>query len=579
MKQLFLTVLCIVAMLLSVMPASAQTQQELEDELLGTVSAQYESNGDPGLISGGDGDLGGASYGAYQFASAYNIPYTFAKWCVSSGTDKTIGNTLLAAYEKDGNKLGENFNIAWEQIADKDATVFLKTQRLYVKAKYYDPAVTALKQHFNLDVSSYGIAFKNAVWSRTLQHGLGSYDNENGFLGILKQVAKATAGGLASLSEESLITAIYEESGGLSDSGTNPMLTANAGGNAWIVRSYNLEGKYMKYFSGNSAAVQAGVYLRLRVKEIQKLLDMLATYGGYSGEENGKRTPYLKENQLIFTECDTLTGFYGSANLALSVSDINKKEGKGALNFLPLSSTTDISLILKCKAQVNFSSFSHLQFYLYLPEIVWDEAALLTVSGTTQEKTTVLAKKPLSTLSSGWQTVKIEIPSTTTIDSLAFTFSGCPESVVGERFLLDEISAVAPSSGFNTYKVSADALHCRTGPASDYASLGLFPENTLVTVLAKQNGWYLCSGVGSGGKVLFGWSSGGYLQQVTEAGLLGDVNGDSLINALDALHILQYAVGKREFTPEAKLLADINGDKQINASDALQVLRLAVHKG
>ncbi len=578
MKRTIVALVCFLCIVFSSFPALAKTAQELENELLGTVSAQYESNGDPGLISGGDGDLGGASYGAYQFASAYNIPHTFAKWCVSSGTDKTVGNTLLTAYEKDGNKLGANFNTAWKKIAADDKQGFLNLQRLYVKAKYYDPAVTALKTHFNLDVSLYGIAFKNAVWSRTLQHGLGSYENENGFLGIVKQVAKNTSGGLASLSEESIITAIYEESGGITTKGTNAMTAANAGGNAWIIRTYNLEGKYMKYFSGNSAAVQAGVYLRLRVKEIAALLEMLATYGGYSGEENGRLVPCLNGNQLIITECDAITGFYGSSNLALSITNTDKYEGNGALNFIPISLEQEASFVLKCKSIVDFSSFSHLQFYLLLPDVELNQNTLLSVKGIVENQEFVLNTLSLSSLANGWQSVKLEIPQGFSAQWLTFSLSGLPQSALGSRFVMDFVTAVSKTESFAAYKVAADALHCRSGPSGSYSSLGLFPGDGTVTVVAKQNGWYLCSGTTTEGKVAFGWSSGGYLQQMMGNRLMGDVNGDNQVSALDALQILRFAVEKRTFTSEEKRLADLNDDGNINAVDALQVLRIAVHK-
>ena len=36
---------------------------------LGKLSAAYESNGDPAIVSTGEGDRGGISYGAYQLAS------------------------------------------------------------------------------------------------------------------------------------------------------------------------------------------------------------------------------------------------------------------------------------------------------------------------------------------------------------------------------------------------------------------------------------------------------------------------------------------------------------------------------
>lgn len=45
-------------------PASAQTSEEQEFDLLGSLSAKYESNGNPGAISNGSGDAGGPSYGA-----------------------------------------------------------------------------------------------------------------------------------------------------------------------------------------------------------------------------------------------------------------------------------------------------------------------------------------------------------------------------------------------------------------------------------------------------------------------------------------------------------------------------------
>ena len=138
--------------------------------------------------------------------------------------------------------------------------------------------------------------------------------------------------------------------------------------------------------------------------------------------------------------------------------------------------------------------------------------------------------------------------------------------------------ALADVKSFDSYKVVADALHCRSGPSGEYSSLGLFPQNGIVTVVAKQNGWYLCSGTTTEGKVAFGWSSGGYLQQLVGNVLKGDVNGDTLVNAVDALYILQAAVGKRTFTPEEKQYADLNGDGLTNALDALQVLRIAVHK-
>jgi hypothetical protein len=106
---------------------------------LGILSKKYESNGEPGTISGGGGDIGGASYGAYQFASKYDVPYSFVKWLKSK--NERLFKKLNEAYVKDGNKYGSNFNNAWKLIAKENRALFLKYQYDYVKINYYDVAV------------------------------------------------------------------------------------------------------------------------------------------------------------------------------------------------------------------------------------------------------------------------------------------------------------------------------------------------------------------------------------------------------------------------------------------------------
>ena len=59
---------------------------------------------------------------------------------------------------------------------------------------------------------------------------------------------------------------------------------------------------------------------------------------------------------------------------------------------------------------------------------------------------------------------------------------------------------------------------------------------------------------------------------------LGDVNEDTKINAVDALRILQYAVGKDSLDSKQMLAADVNVDGKINAVDALNILQYAVGK-
>ncbi len=59
---------------------------------------------------------------------------------------------------------------------------------------------------------------------------------------------------------------------------------------------------------------------------------------------------------------------------------------------------------------------------------------------------------------------------------------------------------------------------------------------------------------------------------------LGDVNCDSLLNATDALVVLQNTVGKVEFNSIQSILADVDDTPGITASDSLQILQMTVGK-
>lgn len=60
--------------------------------------------------------------------------------------------------------------------------------------------------------------------------------------------------------------------------------------------------------------------------------------------------------------------------------------------------------------------------------------------------------------------------------------------------------------------------------------------------------------------------------------LLGDVNGDFVINSFDALLILQSSVGKVTLNDTQKTQADVTMDGKLNSTDALTVLRFVVGK-
>ncbi len=69
---------------------------------------------------------------------------------------------------------------------------------------------------------------------------------------------------------------------------------------------------------------------------------------------------------------------------------------------------------------------------------------------------------------------------------------------------------------------------------------------------------------------------------------MGEINGDGLVDAKDALLVLQYSVEKIHrlenvhngvYIGETPFEADLNGDRRINAVDALMILKMAVGKG
>ncbi len=244
---------------------SALTPEE-EDALLGTVTAKYESNGNPGAISSGN-DAGGVSFGAYQFASRAGVPLTFANWCISTGKATVTGNRLITAYNTDSG-YGETFKSEWRALANEDPSGFLAVQHAFVRATYYDAIVSRVEKNITgFDIDTYGIALKNVFWSRSVQHGVGGAYN------VISR-AFAALGGFNHQSEEQLIRAIYNESGALSETGTNQISGTTAQG-------LGIDGLYMKYYSGNSSSVQVSVYRRLHINELTDILNMLRTYGGF----------------------------------------------------------------------------------------------------------------------------------------------------------------------------------------------------------------------------------------------------------------------------------------------------------
>jgi len=145
---------------------------------LGQTSERYESGGKgPGTINAyaNSGDLGGASYGTYQFAS-------FLPEVMPSGKKRTgAKNSPVIQYlsnsmfkEKFTNMVPATpqFDAMWKSVAASNPAEFKEEQHEYIKNKYYDVMMSSLKKN-GLDLYKFGPAVQDLVWSTAVQYGPG----------------------------------------------------------------------------------------------------------------------------------------------------------------------------------------------------------------------------------------------------------------------------------------------------------------------------------------------------------------------------------------------------------------------
>lgn len=146
---------------------------------LGDLSSTYESNGDPGVISRTEGDAGGTSYGAWQFAQNAGVPSSFVDFLVSQ---RSPFGDRLSKYEPDT----EDFDAEWKAIAEEDPEGFLEAQHDFVRITYYVPAVKEVARAY-IFLERRSVALQNVVWSASVQYGPGNikelFDDASDVLG------------------------------------------------------------------------------------------------------------------------------------------------------------------------------------------------------------------------------------------------------------------------------------------------------------------------------------------------------------------------------------------------------------
>lgn len=145
-------------------------------------------------------------------------------------------------------------------------------------------------------------------------------------------------------------------------------------------------------------------------------------------------------------------------------------------------------------------------------------------------------------------------------EKIAMTFSGATDSSFYLLLMLDDDSGV-PTAGNMTY---IDQQVVTSGSVSFTAYPSTLTSGKTYSLYLSSNG-----------------AGGGDIQTLTRvasfkyyaAYKLGDVNEDTLVEAVDALRVLRAVAKTVELTPSQKLAADVNKDGNVEAVDALRILR------
>jgi len=191
--------------------ANEEAKENIEEMYpLGSLSELYETgNNGPGTIANNRGDIGGASYGTYQIAT-------------NTGTMNNFLNSSFAApyaAELGGLSPGSaEFNQKWTEIAQREPEKFELAQHDFIQSTHYDPAAQLLLNQHNFDVSDRSRALQNVVWSVSVQHGGGVPPIVNAFNGV----------DINSLTDDQIITMIYDERGKLDANGELYYFSANS---------------------------------------------------------------------------------------------------------------------------------------------------------------------------------------------------------------------------------------------------------------------------------------------------------------------------------------------------------------
>ena len=187
---------------------------------LGSTSAKFESNNKPGAI--GKDSTGGYSYGSYQIATKVGTMDTFMDYIKDNPKYSKYHTSLNNAGGSSAATSGSTeFKNEWKSLArDPD---FGQAQHDFIQRSHHDPAVTKIKNSTGIDVcdGTWSNGVQDAVWSTAVQHGTGGANT------IVQRALARTGKTSETVTDEELITAIYDERGANNGTKYFPSSTSN----------------------------------------------------------------------------------------------------------------------------------------------------------------------------------------------------------------------------------------------------------------------------------------------------------------------------------------------------------------
>lgn len=205
---------------------------------LGSLSSHYETGGRGSIVvSGGAGDAGGASYGAYQMTSQTKIKNADGTFTVIiGGTVKQFVNWSDMPWKSEFVGLTPGsaaFTSKWKELVESKGQEFVDVEHEFIKVTHFDVQMKKVLTDTGIDLRYHSHTMNDVVWSTAVQQGPSASIVVNAInsLGIAHEETKAY--------DEKLIDAIYKERG-------RKIVGGEKNGQLF-------------YFAKNSVAVQQGV--------------------------------------------------------------------------------------------------------------------------------------------------------------------------------------------------------------------------------------------------------------------------------------------------------------------------------